>query len=58
MSDLDLHVDYGNRLSWKAPLSSPQFTQSQRDYTAGFGTGSSLAFLSSSAFSNSLFRRG
>ncbi|RFP65361.1 DUF1223 domain-containing protein [Hymenobacter lapidiphilus] len=34
------HVDYWNRLGWKDPFSSSQFTGRQRDYAAGFGTGS------------------
>lgn len=34
------HVDYWNRLGWKDPFSSPQFSQRQREYAAGFGTGS------------------
>ncbi|WP_169513188.1 DUF1223 domain-containing protein [Hymenobacter aerophilus] len=34
------HVDYWNRLGWKDPFSSPEFSQRQRDYAAGFGTGS------------------
>ena len=37
---LGQHVDYWNRLGWKDPFSSPQFTERQRDYAAGFGTGS------------------
>lgn len=34
------HVDYWNRLGWKDAFSSSQFTERQRDYAAGFGTGS------------------
>ncbi|SEU05364.1 DUF1223 domain-containing protein [Hymenobacter actinosclerus] len=34
------HVDYWNRLGWKDPFSSAQFTERQRTYAAGFGTGS------------------
>ena len=37
---LGQHVDYWNRLGWKDPFSSPLFTQRQRTYAAGFGTGS------------------
>ncbi len=37
---LGQHVDYWNRLGWQDPFSSPQFTQRQRAYAAGFGTGS------------------
>ncbi len=37
---LGQHVDYWNRLGWKDPFSSAQFTQRQRAYATGFGTGS------------------
>ncbi len=37
---LGQHVDYWNRLGWKDPFSSAQFTDRQRAYAAGFGTGS------------------
>ncbi|OWP61847.1 DUF1223 domain-containing protein [Hymenobacter amundsenii] len=37
---LGQHVDYWNRLGWKDAFSSSQFTERQRDYAAGFGTGS------------------
>lgn len=36
---LGQHVDYWNRLGWKDPFSSAQFTDRQRAYAAGFGTG-------------------
>jgi len=37
---LGQHVDYWNRLGWKDAFSSEQFTQRQRTYAAGFGSGS------------------
>ena len=37
---LGQHVDYWNRLGWKDPFSSAQFTERQRQYAARFGTGS------------------
>ena len=37
---LGQHVDYWNRLGWKDAFSSHAFTQRQRDYAAGFGSGS------------------
>ena len=37
---LGQHVDYWNRLGWKDPFSSAQFTQRQRWYAEGFKAGS------------------
>ena len=37
---LGQHVDYWNRLGWKDPFSSAQFTQRQRWYAEGFNAGS------------------
>ncbi len=37
---LGQHVDYWNRLGWKDPFSSAQFTERQREYAKGFGEGS------------------
>ncbi|WP_083322101.1 DUF1223 domain-containing protein [Hymenobacter lapidarius] len=37
---LGQHVDYWNRLGWKDAFSSAQFTERQRWYAQGFGTGS------------------
>jgi hypothetical protein len=34
------HVDYWNRLGWKDVFSSPAYTERQRQYARGFGTGS------------------
>ena len=34
------HVDYWNRLGWKDGFSSPAYTERQRQYASGFGTGS------------------
>lgn len=34
------HVDYWNRLGWKDGFSSPAYTERQRQYAIGFGTGS------------------
>ena len=34
------HVDYWNRLGWKDGFSSSAYTERQRQYAAGFGTGS------------------
>ena len=34
------HVDYWNRLGWKDGFSSPAYTERQRQYATGFGTGS------------------
>ncbi len=34
------HVDYWNRLGWKDLYSAPAYTERQRWYAAGFGTGS------------------
>lgn len=34
------HVDYWNRLGWKDSFSAPAYTERQRHYAAGFGTGS------------------
>ena len=36
---LGQHVDYWNRLGWKDPFSSAQFTQRQQWYAQGFGAG-------------------
>jgi hypothetical protein len=36
---LGQHVDYWNRLGWQDPFSSAAFTQRQRDYAQGFGSG-------------------
>ncbi|MBD2767611.1 DUF1223 domain-containing protein [Hymenobacter sp. BT664] len=36
---LGQHVDYWNRLGWKDPFSSPEFTERQREYAKGFGEG-------------------
>lgn len=37
---LGQHVDYWNRLVWKDPFSSAAFTERQRGYSQGFGSGS------------------
>lgn len=37
---LGQHVDYWNRLGWRDPFSSAQFTERQRWYAQGFGAGS------------------
>ena len=37
---LGQHVDYWNRLGWKDPFSSAAFTERQRGYSQGFGSGS------------------
>ena len=37
---LGQHVDYWNRLGWKDPYSAAAFTERQRGYATGFGTGS------------------
>ncbi|MBH8558070.1 DUF1223 domain-containing protein [Hymenobacter negativus] len=34
------HVDYWNRLGWKDAFSAPSYTERQRQYAKGFGTGS------------------
>ncbi|MET4074791.1 DUF1223 domain-containing protein [Hymenobacter sp. UYCo722] len=34
------HVDYWNRLGWKDGFSAPAYTERQRQYAAGFGSGS------------------
>ncbi|UOQ98999.1 DUF1223 domain-containing protein [Hymenobacter sp. 5317J-9] len=34
------HVDYWNRLGWKDVFSAPAYTERQRRYAQGFGTGS------------------
>ena len=34
------HVDYWNRLGWKDIFSALVYTERQRQYTTGFGTGS------------------
>ena len=34
------HVDYWNRLGWKDSFSAPTYTERQRQYAVGFGTGS------------------
>ncbi|WP_460504188.1 DUF1223 domain-containing protein, partial [Hymenobacter agri] len=34
------HVDYWNRLGWKDGFSSSAYTERQRQYATGFGTGS------------------
>ena len=34
------HVDYWNRLGWRDPFSAAQFSERQRQYASGFGTGS------------------
>ena len=34
------HVDYWNRLGWKDAFSASAYTERQRQYAAGFGTGS------------------
>ena len=35
---LSEHVDYWNRLGWKDPFSTPQFSARQSDYSRAFGT--------------------
>ena len=35
---LSEHVDYWNRLGWRDPFSSEQFTQRQSDYARAMGT--------------------
>ena len=34
------HVDYWNRLGWKDGFSAPAYTERQRQYATGFGSGS------------------